>query len=171
MVLFGISIEIFSNTLPEHTLVWFLLNTIQLAPTVLLPHCQTSRTKDIINSSLQVSVQCPCPCPYSTKGFRDRHLNEPFSNWPVTPHTWKPNKQTFTSQSTSLWLPVWLLSRSIYCWSSFLTKSWSSSFRYLGETFAVALDISKAFDRVWYKALTSYSFFYPSLQFHLKFPL
>ena len=31
---------------------------------------------------------------------------------------------------------------------AFLTKSWSSSFRDFGETFAVALDISKAFDRV-----------------------
>ena len=48
---------------------------------------------------------------------------------------------------------------------SFLTNSWSSSFRNFGETFAVALDISKAFDRVWHKALISklpsYGF-YPS---------
>ena len=46
-----------------------------------------------------------------------------------------------------------------------LTESWSSSFRSFGETFAVALDISKAFDRVWHKALISKlpSFgFYPS---------
>ncbi len=35
---------------------------------------------------------------------------------------------------------------------AFLTDSWSSC---LGETFAVALDISKAFDRVWHKALLS----------------
>ena len=31
---------------------------------------------------------------------------------------------------------------------AFLTESWSSSLRDFGETFAVALDISKAFDRV-----------------------
>ena len=49
---------------------------------------------------------------------------------------------------------------------AFLTDSWSSSFKCFGETFAVALDISKAFDRVWHKALVSKlpSFgFYPSL--------
>ena len=49
---------------------------------------------------------------------------------------------------------------------AFLTESWSSSFRGFGETFAVALDISKAFDRVWHKSLISKlpSFgFYPSL--------
>jgi len=49
---------------------------------------------------------------------------------------------------------------------AFLTDSWSSSLRRFGETFAVALDISKAFDRVWHKALLSklpsYGF-YPSL--------
>ena len=49
---------------------------------------------------------------------------------------------------------------------AFLTESWSSSFRNFGETFAVALDISKAFDRVWHKSLISklpsYGF-YPSL--------
>ena len=49
---------------------------------------------------------------------------------------------------------------------AFLTEAWSSSFRDFGETFAVALDISKAFDRVWHKALMSklpsYGF-YPSL--------
>ena len=38
---------------------------------------------------------------------------------------------------------------------AFLTVSWSSSFRDFGETFAVALDISKALDRVWHKALIS----------------
>ena len=32
---------------------------------------------------------------------------------------------------------------------------WSSSFRDFGETFAVGLDISKAFDRVWHKSLIS----------------
>ena len=49
---------------------------------------------------------------------------------------------------------------------AFLSESWSSSFRDFGETFAVALDMSKAFDRVWHKALIfrlpSYGF-YPSL--------
>ena len=49
---------------------------------------------------------------------------------------------------------------------AFLTESWSSSLRDFGETFAVALDISKAFDRVWHKSLISklpsYGF-YPSL--------
>ncbi|MPC40469.1 RNA-directed DNA polymerase from mobile element jockey [Portunus trituberculatus] len=47
---------------------------------------------------------------------------------------------------------------------AFLTESWSSTFRDFGET--LALDISKAFDRVWHKSLIfillSYSF-YPSL--------
>ncbi|KAK3884497.1 hypothetical protein Pcinc_011235 [Petrolisthes cinctipes] len=49
---------------------------------------------------------------------------------------------------------------------SLLSDSWSTSFRNFGETFTVALDISKAFDRVWHKALISKlpSFgFYPSL--------
>ena len=36
---------------------------------------------------------------------------------------------------------------------SYLTHVWSSSLRDYGETFAIALDISKAFDRVWHKAL------------------
>ena len=47
-----------------------------------------------------------------------------------------------------------------------LSDSWSTTIRNFGETFAVALDISKAFDRVWHKALISklpsYGF-YPSL--------
>src|SRR6201990_2404309 len=34
-----------------------------------------------------------------------------------------------------------------------LSGSWSSALRHFGESFAVALDISKAFDRVWRKAL------------------
>merc|ERR1712035_293843 len=38
---------------------------------------------------------------------------------------------------------------------AFLTDSWSSSLRDFGETFSVALDISKAFDRVWHKSLIS----------------
>ena len=38
---------------------------------------------------------------------------------------------------------------------AFLTESWSSSFRDFGETFAVSLDILKAFDRVWHKSLIS----------------
>ncbi len=32
-----------------------------------------------------------------------------------------------------------------------LASSWSSSLSYFNETFAVALDISKAFDRAWHK--------------------
>ncbi len=53
---------------------------------------------------------------------------------------------------------------------TFLTESWSSSLRDFGETFAVALDISKAFDRVWHKSLISklHSYgFYPSLCFFI----
>ncbi len=49
---------------------------------------------------------------------------------------------------------------------SLLTDSWSSSLSRFGETFSVALGISKAFDRVWHKSLLSKlpSFgFYPSL--------
>ncbi len=38
---------------------------------------------------------------------------------------------------------------------AFLTDSWSSSPSRFGDAFAVALDISKAFDRVWHKALLS----------------
>ncbi len=49
---------------------------------------------------------------------------------------------------------------------AFLSKFWSSSRSTFGETFAVTLDISKAFDRVWHKSflskLPSYGF-YPSL--------
>ena len=36
---------------------------------------------------------------------------------------------------------------------SYLTHTWSSSLRDFGESFVIALDISKAFDRVWHKAL------------------
>ena len=36
---------------------------------------------------------------------------------------------------------------------SYLTYTWSSSLRNLGESLVVTLDISKAFDRVWHKAL------------------
>ena len=36
---------------------------------------------------------------------------------------------------------------------SYLTDIWSSSLRDFGESFIIALDISKAFDRVWHKAL------------------
>ncbi len=49
---------------------------------------------------------------------------------------------------------------------AFLSDSWSSSLSCFGETFAVALDISKAFDRVWHKALLSKlpsCGFYPAL--------
>ncbi len=49
---------------------------------------------------------------------------------------------------------------------AFLTDSWSSFLSRFSETFAVALDISKAFDRVWHKSLLSnlpsYGF-YPSV--------
>ena len=38
---------------------------------------------------------------------------------------------------------------------SLLSDSLSSTLRGFGESFAVALDISKAFDRVWHKALIS----------------
>ena len=37
----------------------------------------------------------------------------------------------------------------------FLTESWSSSFKDFGESFAIGLDISKAFDRVWHTSLIS----------------
>ncbi len=49
---------------------------------------------------------------------------------------------------------------------AFLTDSWSSSLSRFGEIFSVALDISKAFDRVWHKYLLSKlpsHRFYPSL--------
>ncbi len=49
---------------------------------------------------------------------------------------------------------------------AFLSNSWSSSLSSLGETFAVALDMSKSLDWVWHKSLLSklpsYGF-YPSL--------
>ncbi len=49
---------------------------------------------------------------------------------------------------------------------AFLTNSWSSSLSCFGKTFAVALDIPKAIERVWHKSLLSklpsYGF-YPSL--------
>ncbi len=38
---------------------------------------------------------------------------------------------------------------------AFLTDSWSSCLSRFGETFAVALDISKAFDRTWHRSLVS----------------
>ena len=38
---------------------------------------------------------------------------------------------------------------------AYLTHLWSSSLRNFGETYVVGLDISKAFDRVWHKALLS----------------
>ena len=54
---------------------------------------------------------------------------------------------------------------------AYLSNSWSSSLNMSGESFAVALDISKAFDKVWHKALISklpsYGF-YPSLCSFIK---
>ena len=38
---------------------------------------------------------------------------------------------------------------------AFLTEQWSRSIHRLGESKVVALDISKAFDRVWHAALLS----------------
>ncbi len=56
---------------------------------------------------------------------------------------------------------------------AFVTDSWSSSLCRFGETFAVVLDISKAFDRVWYKALLSklpsYGFYSALCSFHFSF--
>ncbi len=56
---------------------------------------------------------------------------------------------------------------------AFLTESWPSFLRDFGETFAVALGISKAFEGVWHKALISKLLpygFYPSLcTFNLNF--
>ena len=44
-----------------------------------------------------------------------------------------------------------LLPSGLLVWH--LTHVWSSSLKNFGESFVVALDISKAFDRVWHKAL------------------
>ncbi len=56
---------------------------------------------------------------------------------------------------------------------AFLTESWLSSLSRFGESFAVALDISKAFDRVWHKALLSklpsYGFYYALCSFLSSF--
>ena len=56
---------------------------------------------------------------------------------------------------------------------AFLTESWSSSFMDFGKTFAVNLDVSKAFDRVWHKSLisklSSYGL-YPLCTFITSFP-
>ncbi len=46
---------------------------------------------------------------------------------------------------------------------AFLTNSSSSSLKCLGEAFAIALDISKAFNRAWHKGLLSKL---PSFGFH-----
>ena len=56
---------------------------------------------------------------------------------------------------------------------SYLTHIWSSSLRNFEESFVVALDISKAFDRVWQKALLAklpaYGLLLPSLNSFLAF--
>merc|ERR1712002_1194798 len=56
---------------------------------------------------------------------------------------------------------------------SYLTHVWSSSLRDFGESYVVALDISKAFDRVWHKALLAklpaYCFTPPLCQFIKSF--
>ncbi len=46
---------------------------------------------------------------------------------------------------------------------AFLSNSWSPSLSSFGETFAVALDMAKAFERVWHKSLLSKL---PSCGFH-----
>ncbi len=54
---------------------------------------------------------------------------------------------------------------------AFLTDSCSSSLSRFGETFAIVLGISKAFDRVWHKALLcklTYYGFYPALCSYLS---
>ena len=38
---------------------------------------------------------------------------------------------------------------------AYLTEKWNQSLHHFGETKIVALDISKAFDRVWHQALLS----------------
>ncbi len=62
--------------------------------------------------------------------------------------------------------PLFRKGRSTGDLLAFLSNSWSSSLSSFGETFAVTLDMSKAFDRVWHKSLLSklpsYGF-YPSL--------
>ncbi len=61
--------------------------------------------------------------------------------------------------------------RSTFDFLSLLTDSWPSSLSRFGKTFSVALDISKAFDRVRHNTLFSYlpSFaFYPSLCSYLS---
>ncbi len=66
----------------------------------------------------------------------------------------------------SVYTYIYIYIRSTGYLLSLLTDSWSSSLSRFGETFSVPLDISKAFDRVWHKALLSKlpSFgFYPSL--------
>ncbi len=58
---------------------------------------------------------------------------------------------------SSFWSPVWVQQGTLYCWSTCL-PNWLLvilSLSRFGETFAVALDISKAFDRVCHKSLLS----------------
>ena len=58
--------------------------------------------------------------------------------------------------------------RSIGDLHSYLTHAWSSSLRNFGEPFVVALDISKAFDRVWHKALLAKLLAYSFIPYFCK---
>ncbi len=87
---------------------------------------------------------------------------------------WKIQKHLSTSDLLSDRQNGFRKGRSTGDLHSLLTDSWSSSLSRFIETFSVALDISKAFDRVWHKSLLSKppSFgFYPSLcSFISSFP-
>ncbi len=80
----------------------------------------------------------------------------------------KIQKHLSTSDLLSDRLYGFRTGRSIGDLLTLLTESWSSSLSRFGETFSVALDISKAYDRICHKSLLSKlpSFgFYPSLYY------